>query len=85
MCGKTDPNRAVFSEYYEWDRWPGRMIRFRQWKYIQYHDSAELLFNLETDPQEMQNLVGVPEYAGIHAELRERVLGDWDIPGLDKE
>ncbi len=40
--------------------------------------------NLERDPQEMQNLVGIPEYADIRAELRERVLSDWRIPGLDK-
>ena len=85
MRGKIDPDRAIFSEYYEWDQWPGRMIRFREWKYIYYHGNAELLFDLDRDPQEMQNLVGVPEYADICADLRQQILSGWRIPGLDTD
>ena len=82
MQGKTDPHRAVFSEFHEWVRWPARMIRLREWKYIYYHGHTELLFNLDHDPGEMQNLAEDPEHADICAELKRRVLSDWSIAGL---
>jgi choline-sulfatase len=79
MRGEIDPDRAVFSEFYEWDAWPGRMIRYREWKYILYRGHSEVLFNLDRDPHEMENLAGDPVYDGIRSELRRRVLNDWHV------
>ena len=83
MRGEIDPDRAVFSEFYEWDDWPGRMVRYREWKYILYRGHSEVLFNLERDPDEMQDLAGDPAYADICDELRARVLDGWQIPGFE--
>ena len=41
------------------------MLKKGKWKYIEYHNQKPLLFNLETDPEEMVNLTGeYPEIAG---------------------
>ncbi len=78
---ETDEGRAVFSEFYEHENAPGRMVRFREWKYIYYHGAAELLFNMEQDPEEMHDLVDEPEHADIRAELKRRVLDGWSVVG----
>lgn len=56
-----------------------RMIRFREWKYIYYQGHAELLFNLDEDPGEMQNLAKDREHVDICANLKQRVLCNWGI------
>lgn len=45
---------------------------------------AEELFNLGSDPQQVRNLAGDPEYASILAELRE-VMQEWQSATLDTE
>ncbi len=82
MRGEVDPDRAVFSEFYEWDDWPGRMIRYREWKYILYRGHSEVLFNLDRDPHEMENLAGDPACAEIRKYLRQCVLSDWRVAAL---
>ncbi len=49
-------------------------IRTKRWKYIQYTDNAapfEELYNLETDPNELQNLAGKSTWTKQHAALRK--------------
>jgi choline-sulfatase len=57
---------------------PCRMIRRGFYKYIYIHGQASLLYRLDSDPQERQNLSGVPEFAAIERELREALLRGWD-------
>jgi choline-sulfatase len=65
----------------------GRAIRTRRWKYAVtapdadgWDDAAageyveDLLYDLEADPHELDNLVGRPEHAAVAAELRGRLL-----------
>ncbi len=60
----------VFSEFQNW-----YMVREGRWKLVvegqEYTPS--MLFDLENDPYEMQNLVNVDDYAAEQAALRERV------------
>ncbi|MBC2602948.1 autotransporter-associated beta strand repeat-containing protein [Puniceicoccus vermicola] len=57
----------------------------RQWKYAVYEDGAELLFNLERDPYEMNNLADDPDYVerkcGLRRQLRDECIrtdvGTW--------
>jgi len=65
----------------------GRAIRTRQWKYSVYapdkrggHDASaeryveEYLYDLERDPHERSNLVREAAYAGIRAEMAQRLI-----------
>ena len=73
---------VVYDEY-----GPVRMIRTREWKLVLRNPyGPHELYHLTDDPEETRNWFGAPEYAGICAELRER-LQKWFVryadPALD--
>jgi choline-sulfatase len=61
---------------------PLMMIRRGPWKFVYSEQDPPLLFNLDSDPQELHNLAESSEHkgilAGFLAEARER----WDIPAI---
>lgn len=73
-----DPDRAIFGEYHASCAMSGAMmIRRGRYKYIHFVGLAPELFDLEADPEELENLAGVAEHAnlcmGFEAELRARL------------
>ncbi|MDB2384221.1 DUF4976 domain-containing protein, partial [bacterium] len=54
-----------------------RMIRSKNWKLTIFDREPPLLFDLETDPQELNNRANDPECAKILQKLTERVLENW--------
>jgi len=72
---------------------PSRMIRSGPWKLYKYHvHAAPVMYNLDDDPREMQDLGVDPEYESIRAELLERLHDGWDpefvrqqIEALDRD
>ena len=51
------------------------MIRTKEWKLNLYHDTCESqLFHLTEDPQELNNLHGLPEYAAKEMEMTQMYL-----------
>ena len=64
---------------------PAFMIRREQYKYIHSGDYAPLLFNLENDPDELNNLAGTPEVAAIEESFRSEVLNRWDEEALTQQ
>ena len=55
-----------------------RMIRSGPWKLNYYHGFRPQLFNLDDDPQETLDLAADTAFAGVRAELTDRVLDGWD-------
>ena len=55
-----------------------RMIRSNDWKYIYYHGYNNQLFNLKSDPDEMNNLAGLKDYSKIETQLKNRLLNEWN-------
>ena len=54
----SDPTRPVFAEYHgHGTRASAYMIRKGPWKYIHYIAAPHQLFNLETDPEELDNII----------------------------
>ena len=54
-----DPDRAVFSEYHgHGTRASAYMIRRGKWKLLHYCAAPHQLFDLEADPDELNNLAG---------------------------
>lgn len=71
----ADPERVVFSEYHAVGAVSaGFMVRKGVWKYIHYVGFEPELFDLSTDPEEINNLAGQPQVAAKQAELHAELL-----------
>ena len=88
-AGQADWRDAIYYRYYEFPHgWhsvrPHYGVRTGRYKLIRFQGDMDVweLFDLQTDPNELENLYGQDEYAGIqemlHARLNElqRELGD---------
>jgi choline-sulfatase len=81
LQGTAEPERCVVSEYSsEGVMAPSRMVRMGPWKYIFTHGLAPLLFNLENDPDELNNLAGQTTHTQTEQSLHARLVQDWDPP-----
>lgn len=68
----------VVGQYYSKQEWvnPIRSIRTKSFKYNRYLPQGEELYDLETDPHELNNLADHPDFAATKAELRKK-LDQW--------
>jgi len=57
---------------------PSRMVKKGDWKYMYLEGVDTLLFNLNTDPNELNNLSGSAEHSDIENELSSIALSNWD-------
>jgi choline-sulfatase len=70
LSGDERPERVVFSEYHAAGSETGQfMIRKRNWKYVAYVDERPQLFDLEKDPDEIDDRWNDPACQGVIAEL----------------
>lgn len=70
-----DEQRIVFSEYHAAGAVSGAfMIRKGRWKYIYYAGFEPELFDLETDPEELNNIAALPESKGTLELLHQALL-----------
>ncbi|MEQ8652010.1 MAG: choline-sulfatase [Kiloniellales bacterium] len=79
----TSRERSVYAEYLA-EATPGPivMIRRGRYKFVYCEHDPALLFDLETDPDEMVNLAEAPEQAGAIAALRAEIDARWNLPDL---
>ncbi len=63
---------------------PTRTLVVGTWKYVHVHAREELLFDLEADPDEWNNLARDPEHGPVLQELRDRCLRDWEPAELHR-
>jgi choline-sulfatase len=77
----------VFCEYYGCDtKGPERMVRWKRWKYIYYHDQPGVeLYDLAADPDERVNRAGDPACADVEAELHRMLMDGWDPEALARD
>ncbi|MCB2076197.1 MAG: sulfatase-like hydrolase/transferase [Novosphingobium sp.] len=66
-------NRPAVSELYG-----NYSVRTDQWRYIQYSDGSEELYDHTVDAAEFTNLAGNPAYASVMADLRQWIPGGDD-------
>lgn len=61
---------------------PWMTIRRGAWKYVWTRNHEDLLFNITDDPQEQVDLADDSAHAAIKAELREALLGRYDVEAV---
>ena len=89
MCGENDPSWAneTFSEHL-WvaHEVPSRMIRKGAWKLYKDNDpTPPALFNLEEDPEELNDLGLDTRYQDVREKLLKRLYEDWDPADIISE
>ena len=62
-----------------------RMIRRGPWKLNYYHGQPSQLYNLEYDPDELEDRIDDPECADIRETLEIELLNDWDPESVSVE
>ncbi|NVK29585.1 MAG: choline-sulfatase [Gammaproteobacteria bacterium] len=62
---------------------PSRMVKQNQYKYMDLEGVDELLYDLDTDPDELTNLINHPEYQSIAEALRHEANAMWDREATD--
>jgi choline-sulfatase len=69
-----DPDRIAFSEYHACAaKTACYMVRQGKYKYIHYVDYAPELYDLDADPEELQNLAEDPSNASILSEFEAKL------------
>jgi len=63
---------------------PMVMLRQGRYKYVHVHDHEPLLFDLENDPHEINNLILEPEYQDIARRLHKKINEMYDFSKLEK-
>lgn len=90
MAGKKPAWREDW--YYEYDRENPyltptvRGVRTKRWKYVEYpdiNDTAEL-YDLKSDPGEMNNLISDPKHASVLADMKKRLARLKEETGAEK-
>lgn len=84
MNEPEDPDRIVFSEYHAVGSVSGAfMVRNGRWKYNYYVGFEPELFDLEADPEELENLAGHPQWASVRQSMHSALLGICDPEAVD--
>ena len=82
--GAADRPDLVCAEYTaEGVRAPLLMVRKGPHKLITSPGDPPMLFDLDRDPDELENLAGHPDCAGVRADLEAVVAETWDVDALD--
>lgn len=64
---------------------PLLMIRRGQYKYIYCETDPEQLYNLDSDPNELNNLAHQSEYQDVRRTFQAEVMSQWDPPALHEQ
>ena len=81
-----NPERVAFSEYHAAGSPSGSfMLRKGRYKLIYYVGFAPELFDLQNDPEELQDLHADPEYADVYRELEAELRRLVDPEEVDRQ
>lgn len=83
--GEEDKERVVYSEFRGANynllgkkrNVPSRMMRKGNYKFIYTHGVIDQLYNLEEDPNELNNLIFDDKYKTIHQQMYFQTLANW--------
>ena len=71
-------NRPIITSYDQADY----SVRYKNWHYIAYVDESEELYNLETDPNEWNNIADNKEMQSIKSQLKKMLPDPVPLPEI---
>src|SRR6185436_14123325 len=85
IAGGAAPPRALFSEYHGMGSTTGAFaLRSGRHKYVHYVKYPPQLFDLESDPEELDDLAARPEFASMIGEFRQKLQAICDPDEIDR-
>lgn len=85
VINTPDTNRPVFAEYHAvGSKTGGFMLRTGRWKLIEFVGDRPLLYDLQTDPEELNNLAADLKYSDVLARCRQ-ILSEFVDPEAANE
>ena len=81
---RVQDDRCVFSEIAWRDGHAGAMVRKGPWKYCRFEEGEPILYNLDEDPNEMENLSAISEHSLVRKELEAILLEFWQPEELER-
>ena len=85
MRGEDNLDDTVFSEFCNHKGMIHRMIRKGDFKFNYYHGLPSQLFNMNEDPDELNDLIDSPDHQEIANSLKEELLKDWNPDAINEE
>jgi len=82
---ETRPNQVISEYTGEGTCAPCRMVRRGGYKYVYTHGHPGMLFNIDEDPLELNNLAGLPETAQLEQDLLAESLKGWNPEVITEE
>ena len=78
LVGRAPVRQTAYAEMWDalHDIWKWQMVREGDWKYVAFESGSELLYDLASDPDEMEDLSARPDAAGTLERMRGK-LADW--------
>ena len=87
MSGNTEGWRdTAITEYWATQTTgPMRMLRTSRYKYVAFPEDESILFDLENDPDEFENLAGQAEYRQLEASLHEQLMSGFTWESVSQQ
>ncbi len=87
MAGNAEDwrNTAITEYWSNQSTGPMRMLRTSRYKYVAFPEDESILFDLETDPDEFENLAGKAEYRQLEAGLDEQLMAAFSWEAVEQQ